>query len=118
MNKENDLYRDIVRTAPMAYALHKLLLDDFGAPADYVFLDVNKAFEQMTGLTRKQVINKPISEAIPGIKEGDFDWISYYGKLTLNRKESRFVQYSEPLKRWYNVFAFSPKSMHFVTLFF
>lgn len=118
MNTASDYYRELVKSAPMAYALHRLVVDDSGEPVDYVFLDVNSAFEKMTGLTHEQVINKPISEAIPGIKEGEFDWIEYYGNLTLKGKESTFVQYSEPLGRWYRVHAYSPKSMHFVTLFF
>ena len=117
MNKENDFYKDMIKTAPMAYALHKLELDESGQPADYVFLDMNKAFEQMTGLSHEQDINRRVSEAIPGIKEGKFDWIAYYGELTLTNTESTFVEYSDPLQRWYRVFAYTPQSMHFITLF-
>ena len=117
MNKENDFYKDMIKTAPMAYALHKLELDESGQPADYVFLDMNKAFEQMTGLSHDDVINKRVTEAIPGIKEGKFDWIAYYGELTLTNTESTFVEYSDPLQRWYRVFAYTPQSMHFITLF-
>ena len=118
MKQNNTFYQDLIKTAPMAYALHRLELNDAGEPADYVFLDANKAFEQMTGLSYDDVINKRVTEAIPGIKEGKFDWIAYYGELTLNKRNGTFVQYSEPLQRWYKVLAYTPESMHFVTLFY
>jgi len=43
---------------PDAVAFHQIITDSSGKPVDYVFLDVNRAFEAMTGLTREQVIGQ------------------------------------------------------------
>ena len=40
-----------------------------GKPVDFVYLQVNDAFEKITGLKRDLIIGKKVSEAIPGIKE-------------------------------------------------
>lgn len=37
-----------------AFAYHKLVVDKTGKPVDYIFLEVNHAFEAMTGLKRKK----------------------------------------------------------------
>ena len=35
-----------------AFAYHKIVVDKSGKPIDYIFLEVNSAFEQLTGLKR------------------------------------------------------------------
>ena len=41
-------------------AVHEILCDDAGQPYDYRFLDINPAFERMTGLTRDSAIGKTV----------------------------------------------------------
>jgi len=49
------------------FAYCKMLFDDSGHPVDFVFLEVNSAFERLTGL--KNVVGKKVTEVIPGTKE-------------------------------------------------
>ena len=49
-------------------AFHRMLYDQ-GRPQDYIFLEVNEAFLQQTGL--KDVVGKRVTEVIPGIRESD-----------------------------------------------
>lgn len=37
------------------FAYHKIVFDKAGKPVDYVFLEVNNAFEKMMGLKREQI---------------------------------------------------------------
>ncbi|MBE2279776.1 MAG: PAS domain S-box protein, partial [Ignavibacteriaceae bacterium] len=53
----------------------------------------------------------------PSIKDDDFDWIKYYGEITLTGGKNRFIQYSKPLSKHYDVEVFSPGEMLFVTIF-
>jgi|GEM_PF-595768 len=115
---KNPTYKNILQKAPFGYAYHKIILDDKGNPVDYEFLDVNPAFEKLTGLKTGDIINRKVTEAIPGItKEGDFDWIGYYGEIALNGGEKEFEQYSKPLKKWYRVNAYSIEKHYFTTVF-
>ena len=111
------LDRSIIMNMPLAYALHRILLDDTGLPCDYVFIEVNKAFETQTGLSADSIIGRPISEIVPEMMRDNFDWIGTYGGVALTGEPIRFQQYSRNLGRWYSINAYSPEREYFVTLF-
>ncbi|MEW6064291.1 MAG: HD domain-containing phosphohydrolase [Bacillota bacterium] len=111
------LFREILMKSPFGYAFHKLLTGSEGEPEDYIFLEVNPAFQEMTGLKREAVLGKRVTEVLPGIRKGSFDWVAFYGKVALTGKRQEFSQYAEPLQRWYKITAFSPEKGYFVTLF-
>ncbi|MDA8241336.1 MAG: MEDS domain-containing protein [Nitrospiraceae bacterium] len=99
------------------FAYHRVVLDARGKPSDYLFLEVNDAFERLTGLKGKDVIGKRVTEALPGIEKDPADWIGKYGKVAMTGRPAHFESYSESLKRWYSVSAFSPhKGFFAVTL--
>jgi PAS domain-containing protein len=83
------------------------MLDDKGVPVNYRFLEVNPAFEKMTGLKSREIIGKTVLETIPAINDGGFDWISIYGKVALTGEEKVFEQYSQPLQKWNQVHVYS-----------
>lgn len=101
----------------IGYAYHRIILDESGKPYDYEFLDINPAFEKLTGLKREDVLHNTVRKIIPGIENSEFDWISFYGEIALNGGKKEFEQFSEKLNRWYKVFVYSPQPMTFSTLF-
>ncbi len=113
----NNIYKQIVQSAIFAYAYHKIILDENGKPVDYQFLDVNDSFEKMTGLKKNKILNKTITDVLPGIKNSSFNWIEYYGNIALNGGENEFEQFSEPLNKWYKVQVYSPEKFFFITVF-
>ncbi|MGB9793251.1 MAG: PAS domain S-box protein, partial [Thermacetogeniaceae bacterium] len=113
----DDLLWKIVESLPVGYAYHRVLFGSDGKAEDYVFLEVNPAFEEMTGLKREDVIGKRATEVLPGIESEKFDWIGFYGSIARGGEKREFVQYSEALRRWYKVTAFSPERNYFVTFF-
>jgi PAS domain S-box-containing protein len=115
---ENIFIKKIITQSSFGYAYHKIILDDAGNPSDYQFIEVNPAFEHLTGLKSEYILNKKITEILPGILKDTFDWIQFYGHIALNNGSKEFEQYSESLKKWYRVQACSPEKYYFVTLFF
>jgi PAS domain S-box-containing protein len=101
----------------MGYAHHRVILDDDGRPADYEFVEVNTAFERFTGLSKDYIVGQTVRHAIPGIANDPFDWISYYGKIALERGKAEFEQYSPALRRWYQVYVYATEDLHFATMF-
>lgn len=100
------------------FAYHEVVFDeDREQPVDYVFLEVNDAFERLTGLKRENLIGKRVTEVIPGIRKDSADWIGKYGKVAMTGEAIRLENYSEALGRWYSVLAYSPERDHFVTVF-
>lgn len=106
-----------VKFSPFGYALHQTILDDSGTPIDYRFLEVNESFERITGLSAQQIVNKTVTEVMPGIQNSAFDWISYYGNLSITGVEQSIEQYSEILDKWFQVQVGVPQRGYFTTLF-
>jgi len=112
-----NLYKAVLINAPIGFAHHKIVLDEDGKPIDYIFLDANPAFEELTGLSIEKIINKRLGEVAPEILKDKFDWVRFYGNIALNGGKYTFVQYSDALKRWYKVYAFSTEKFYFTTFF-
>ncbi|HNW47643.1 MAG TPA: PAS domain S-box protein [Thermotogota bacterium] len=110
-------YEMLIKKAPFAYALHRIVLDEQEKPCDYVFLEINEAFENMTGLKAENTVGKRVTTVLPGILSDQFDWIAFYGDIALNGGEKTFDQYSAPLNRWYRVMVHSPETGLFSTIF-
>ena len=106
----------VLNNMPIGYALHKIIVDDGGLPCDYEYIEANIAFEEATGLIAADIIGKRVTQILPDIKKDEFDWINAYGKVALHGENIDFEQYSQALKKWYKVSAFSPKREYFVTL--
>jgi len=96
------------------FALHKIILDKERKPCDYRFLEVNPAFEKLTGLKRANIIGKTALEVLLGLEKY---WIDAYGKVALTGKPVQFEHYSQSLGKYYEVSAYSPKKGYFVTIF-
>jgi PAS domain S-box-containing protein len=99
------------------YAYHTMVLDANGKPLDYKFIEINPRFTELTGLTREMVINKRVTEIIPGIEDDPADWIGKYGKVALFQEQFSFEDYSEGLDKWFNINAYSPEKGYFVAVF-
>ncbi len=117
MNYNSDEYHLLIENLPDAFAYHQIVKADDGTPVDYVFLEVNSAFEEMTGLKRGEIIGKKVTVVLPDIIKSEFDWIGTYGPVALSGEPVRFDSFSEPLGRWYEVCAYSDKPGFFATVF-
>jgi len=93
----------------------KLILDSNNQPIDYVFLEVNAAFEKQTGLKKESILGKLATKIIPNIKNSAFDFINIYGKFALTGEPVE--TYQEDLKRWHSVYVVSPKKTFFLSMF-
>ncbi len=117
MSHGSDKYRLLIENLPDGFANHQIVTDEDGKPVDYIFLEVNPAFEEMTGLKREEIIGKKVTAVLPGIEKSSFDWIGTYGKVALSGEPARFENYSEPLGRFYDISAYSDEQGYFSVFF-
>ena len=108
-------YKSLFDNMIDGFANHRMVYGADGRPEDYVFLEVNQAFERLTGL--KNVIDKPATRVIPGIEKDPADWIRVYGKVAATGQPVQFENYSEALKKWFSISAYSPFPNQFATIF-
>lgn len=117
LNRNKDKYRLLIENLPDAFVYCKIITDEKGQPLDYYAVEANPAFEKMTGLSMMDILDKKITEVLPGIKNSSFDWIGEFGKVAMGGDPVRFVEYLEPLKRWMEVTAYSDEHGYFVNIF-
>jgi diguanylate cyclase (GGDEF)-like protein/PAS domain S-box-containing protein len=110
-------YRQIVEESPVGYVYGRIICDEAGIPFDYEWLDVNAAFELLTGLKRDDIIGKKRSQVLPAVSDGQTDWVKFYGEIALSGKRRELVEYSGPVPRWYRINAYSPQPGYFISLF-
>ncbi len=113
LRESEEKYRELIEKMEEGLALHEIILDDKGNPVDYVFLDVNSAFERLTGLKKEKIIGKRVKEVLP---DTEFYWIEKYGDVALNSTVEKFTNYSQELDKYFKVIAFSPRRLQFATL--
>ena len=117
LEKNEAQYRLLFEKMLNGFALHEMVKNESLESVDYLFLDVNAAFEKMTGLKKENIIGKNVTSVLPGMEKDSADWIRRYAKVAETGEEIRFQQYSETLGKWYSVLAFSPQKGQFATIF-
>lgn len=75
----NKLYKNIIDNLPYGYSCHKTVENRTGS-FDFEYVDINKAFEEYTGLSYNQVMGKTISSIEPFIFEQSFNWTDSFNK--------------------------------------
>lgn len=114
LRESEERYRSLFTQMNEGLALHEIICDPSGKPVDYRFLDINPAFEQFTGLSRKDVIGRTVLEIMPDTEPY---WIEIYGEVALTGKPRHFQSYSQSLGKYYDVISFCPKPGQFAALF-
>ncbi len=107
-------YQMLFREMLDGFALHELILDAQGQPADYRFLAVNPAFECLTGLKAEALVGRTVLEALPGTEQ---HWIDTYGRVALTGEPALFENHSQDLGRSFKVTAFRPAPGQFACIF-
>jgi PAS domain S-box-containing protein len=89
----------VMQNSTFGYTYNKIILDESGHPCDYVFLDVNAAYETMIGLSKDQIIGQKVSEVLPELSEDSFGWIDCFGKVALTGEKTEFEAFSKAVGR-------------------
>ena len=108
-----DHFRILFDAMTCGFALHEILLDAEGNPCDYRFIDVNPAFEAITGLVRADIIGHCVREILPNMESF---WIERYGAVALGGDSQQFDDFCNDLGRHYRVAAYCPAAGQFAVL--
>jgi diguanylate cyclase (GGDEF)-like protein/PAS domain S-box-containing protein len=106
-------WRLLFENMTTGFALHEVICNDRGQVVDYRFLEVNSAYEQLTGLKGSRIIGHTVLEMLPGTERY---WIDNFGKVALTGEPITFENFSRELGRWYHVRAFSPGAGQFAVI--
>ncbi len=107
-------YRQLFTEMLDGLALHEIICDSEGRPIDYRFLEVNPAFERMTGWSAAQVVGRTMRQILPDIEPF---WIDTYGRVALGGQPTHFEHFVPQMTRHFEVAAFSPRLGLFAAMF-
>ena len=98
-------YRTLFNCMDEGYCVVEIIFDAHKKPIDYRFLEVNRPFEEQSGLVN--ATGKTILELFP-----DFDPIpiAMYGQVAITGEPIRFEYDVKELDRWFDLYAFRIKS--------
>lgn len=114
LRKNEEKYRLLFQNMTTGYALHEVMSNPEGRPCNYRFLEINAAFEMLTGLKAVHVVGKTVGEVMPGT--GPY-WIELYGQVALTGKPVSFENYSSELNKYFQITSYSPEPGKFAALF-
>ena len=113
-----NIYKSIVEEQPVGFAYIKVLLQGDGLPNDYELMDINHAFETLTGLKEKNVIGKRMTEILSLLlwkTEDVEDLRQLYDDVALNGGTKEIDKFSESLQHWYRITAVSSGKEYIAT---
>lgn len=101
LKASEERYRSLFNSIDEGFCIIEMIWDEQGRPQDYWFVDVNEAFERHTGI--KDALGRKVLELNPDHEER---WLQIYGEVARSGQSARFVEGSESLGRWFEVYAF------------
>jgi PAS domain S-box-containing protein len=108
-------FRCLFENALISVAVHQIILDQYGRPVDYIFLQANLSFETHTGLRIADVLGKRATEIFPNTHQTSL--VEIYGKVALTGESAIFEYYFEPLQRYFHINAYRVGQGRFATVF-
>lgn len=112
--ESESLFRSLFENMLNGFAYCKMIYEPGKLP-DFVYLNVNKSFEQLTFL--KNVEGRRASEVIPGIQTTDRELLERYARVSTTGKPEVFEIWVEALKMWFLISVYSPGKDYFVCVF-
>jgi PAS domain S-box-containing protein len=101
LHRSEERYRQLFNSVDEGLCIVEIVFDPTGRPVDYIFREVNPAFEKQTGLT--DPIGKSIRSLAPAHESF---WMETYAQVLRTGQPVRFQNEARALDRWYDVYAF------------
>ncbi len=107
-------YRSLFENMLEGLAYCRMIFED-GQPRDFVYLEVNRAFEKLTGL--KGVVGKKVTEVIPDIRQSHAELFEIFGQVVTTGQPARLELYFAPLAAWLTIAVYRSDEGCFTAVF-
>lgn len=94
-------YRQLFNSMDEGYCVVEMIFDANNKPVDFLFLEVNQAFEKQSGISN--AVGRRMREIAPKHEE---HWFETYGKVAQTGEPVRFIHEAKELDgRWFDFYA-------------
>lgn len=101
MRESEERYRSLFTSMDEGFCVIEMIYDRHHKPVDYRFVEVNPAFEKLTGM--QNGLGKTIREFVPDLEQ---HWFDTYGRIALTGEPVRFVSEAKSMNRWFDIYGF------------
>ncbi|TNJ38930.1 PAS domain S-box protein [Chlorobaculum thiosulfatiphilum] len=108
-------YRSLFENMPNGFAYCQALYDENDTIEDFVFVEVNRKFEELLSL--KDVTGKRATQIIPGIRTTDAELFSISERIVKSGQPEYFDYFLNALQEWFSFSVYSPKRDYFIVIF-
>jgi signal transduction histidine kinase len=114
VSRSEEKFRALFSSMSEGVALHEVIYDKQGQPIDYRILDVNSAYESVTGLKREIAVG---SKASMLYGANGTPYLEVFTNVAITGVPVKFETYFEPMDRYFSISVFSSERGKFNTVF-
>ncbi len=100
-----DRFKRLFMSMNDGFYLSEVLYDEKGNVSDYMYLEVNPAFEKMIGLGRDRIIGRTYREVVP---VDTTKWFDAYKKVAITGEPVTYYFYSAEYKKHFETYSYKP----------
>ncbi|WP_328755273.1 PAS domain S-box protein [Geomonas propionica] len=115
LQKSKQDYQQLFQNMLEGFASCRLVRDTSGTVEDFVFLNVNRALQQLTGVV--DLVGRRASQVIFGAGEANADFLAACGRVADTGLPEHLESFMAPLEQWWAVSLYSVEHGFFVALF-
>ncbi len=115
LNVSESRFKALFETMSEGFSFNEIICDEAGKPRDIRYLEVNPAFEHLTGLKAADILGRTTLELFPDTEPA---WVERYGKVALTGESVHFDAPFGPLGRWFEIHAYQTEPGQFAAVFF
>lgn len=116
VKESKNKYQSLFTSMLNSFCYNKIILDENGNACDYVFLEINDAFERLIRIPKENIVGKKVSQVLPTLKKELKEYIRIFSDVALNGNDARFDKFFPPLKHWFSIYAYSFKKGYFAVI--
>jgi PAS domain S-box-containing protein len=114
IQKSIDNYRSLFATITEGFAYCRMVYDPAGAPTDFVFLEINSAFEKNSRLSKEAVVGRKVTDVFEGFET--LGLLEVFGRVAQTGKTETVEFFFKPLNCWLVVSAYSLENGYFAMI--
>ncbi|MBN1307303.1 MAG: MEDS domain-containing protein [Chitinispirillaceae bacterium] len=114
LRESEERYRSLYSAMGEGMALHEIVRDDEGRAMDYRIIDVNPAFERITGIGRETAVNALASRLYGA---GEPPYLDIYSRVAETGTSESFETNFSPMTKSFRIAVFSSAKGRFATVF-
>ncbi len=106
-------FKSLFENLSSAFVLYKLILDNEKNPVDLEYVEVNPAFEEITGVLSGDIIGKTLKEIYPQTEEY---WMKHFAQVARTGEPAAKIDYSIEMDKYFDMVAFCPEIGYCATI--